>query len=493
MTQGIVLYSDGGSRPTNPGFGGSGIHGYIYSKEVPKKGAGQGSNILTAEGYVQKSEVPEMIIPPVEVTPINYIDGFVAFGEPVTNNVAELVGAIESLSFASEHVVDQVILLTDSEYVVKGLEGRIRLWKENNWQLRDGSPVKNLDYWKRLDEAYTKLSDRGVDVKTKWVRGHNDDLGNTLADRLATLGIMKSMADSTSFRCIETTVAEGYWKYDNDRHPFIASRNIYFNTGVGRHKPGTYFTGDHGTEDDVFAKRISDGAFAMIVLKEPDPVVEKVIAVQQEMAAGGENLVMLRLDNVFREATHREVSAWGSLAMMRNDVDRLDLYCLDHTKDDPRPMTREFRPAKLAWRAVDTTAMLEEKLGDYLSANGKVECTDLTSILYETVTKTPKKGDPVTSMKFNSQFNVGFAALPVEAQFRSPGKDLKTARVILSLGIDLLPRNPLKRLEEMNPKVTLITWSESDDVFRYATVIEADGNVGIFAGVYSNIRVIQKS
>ena len=64
MKKGLVLYTDGGCRP-NPGYGGSGIHGYLYTEEVPKKGAGQGLNILTAEGYVVKSEVPDMLIPPV--------------------------------------------------------------------------------------------------------------------------------------------------------------------------------------------------------------------------------------------------------------------------------------------------------------------------------------------------------------------------------------------------------------------------------------------
>jgi hypothetical protein len=188
------------------------------------------------------------------------------------------------------------------------------------------------------------------------------------------------------------------------------------------------------------------------------------------------------------------VSAWGSLAMMRNDLDRLDLYCLDHTPADPKPMSREFKPAKLAWRAVETTALLEEKLHDFMTKNGKVQVTDLTAILYETTEKAPKKGaEPVKTMKFNSKFNVGFAALPVEARFKGPDGLEKTAPVILSLGVDMLPRNPLKRLEEKFPVVSLITWADSDDVFRYATVIEADGDIGIWAGVYSNIRVIQKS
>lgn len=489
MAKGIVFYTDGGARP-NPGFAGSGMHGYYFEKEEPKKGAGQAENVLTADGYVLKKEMAEMPVVIPQVTPIEYYDGFAAYADTLTNNFAELNAVCEALEFSLSRDVNEITVITDSEYVRKGIEGWIVVWEKNNWTLRDGSPVKNVDSWKRLEAIRVALKEKSVTLNCQWVRGHNDNLGNEKADKLATLAVMHSRNNRQNFVTFETKPAEGYWKADNERHPFISSRNIYINTGVGLHEPGTYYTGDHGNEDDMYCKRISDGSYAMILLKQPDPTVEKVIKVMQDMAEGEESLAILRLDNIFRPETHKEVAAWGSLAMVRNDPSRLDLYCLDHTSEDPHPMTRELRPAKLAMRAVETTAMLEEKLYDFLNSTGKVVSTDLTSILYETEIKTPKKGEPITVMKFKSDFNVGFTALPVEARFRDPSGVEKTAPVILSMGIDMLPRNPLKRLEELNPVVTLITWSESEDVFRYATVIQAGEDVGIWAGIYSNIRVV---
>ena len=191
MKKGLVLYTDGGCRP-NPGYGGSGIHGYLYTEEVPKKGAGQGLNILTAEGYVVKSEVPDMLIPPVEVTPIEYYDGFVSFSNAITNNVAELTATTEALIHAKNMNVDRVLIQTDSEYVRKGVEGWIKIWPKNNWLLRDSTPVKNADVWKRLVATKNELEERGVIVEVKWVRGHDGLLGNEMADRLATIGVMKS-------------------------------------------------------------------------------------------------------------------------------------------------------------------------------------------------------------------------------------------------------------------------------------------------------------
>jgi hypothetical protein len=58
------------------------------------------------------------------------------------------------------------------------------------------------------------------------------------------------------------------------------------------------------------------------------------------------------------------------------------------------------------------------------------------------------------------------------------------------MGIDLLDRNSLRKLEELNPKVTVVTWKTGDNVFQYATVIEAGDDIGIWASVNSNIRVV---
>lgn len=490
MSKGIVLYTDGGCRP-NPGFAGSGIHGYMFEEIEPKKGAGQAANVLTAEGYMLKTDYSEVEKTVKQVTPVEYYDGFMAYGGTYTNNFAELNATVGALEFAAGKEVQKIIIITDSEYVRNGVERWLAQWEKSNWTLRDGSPVKNVDSWKRMQAIRGELKEKGVELDCQWIRGHEGFLGNEKADRLATLGVMYSRDNRRDYRTMETTPADGYWKADNERHPFISSRNIYINTGAGLHVPGLYYTGDHGSEDDMFCKRISDGSYAIAKLATPDPTVERVISHMQQLSEGEESLAILRLDQIFRPDTHGEVSAWGSLAMMRPDTSRLDLYCLDHTPDDPHPMTRELRPAKLAMRAVETTALLEEKLNDFLTNNGRVVATDLTSILYETETKTPKKGDPVTVMKFMAKFNVGFTALPVEARFRGPDGVDKTAPVILSMGIDMLPRNPLKRLEEMNPVVTLITWADSEDVFRYATVIQAGDDVGIWAGVYSNIRIIQ--
>ena len=73
-------------------------------------------------------------------------------GEPhTTNNRMELMAAISALEALKRPC--SVDLYTDSEYMRGGITGWINGWKKNGWRTADKKPVKNVDLWKRLDEA----------------------------------------------------------------------------------------------------------------------------------------------------------------------------------------------------------------------------------------------------------------------------------------------------------------------------------------------------
>ena len=57
-------------------------------------------------------------------------------------------------------------------------------WKKRNWKTAAKKPVKNVDLWKRLDEAVNSH-----DVEWHWVRGHTGHVENEIADELANKGI----------------------------------------------------------------------------------------------------------------------------------------------------------------------------------------------------------------------------------------------------------------------------------------------------------------
>ncbi len=57
-------------------------------------------------------------------------------------------------------------------------------WKKKNWKTQGGTPVKNADLWKKLDEAASRHK-----VEWIWVKGHDGIEGNEMADQLANQGV----------------------------------------------------------------------------------------------------------------------------------------------------------------------------------------------------------------------------------------------------------------------------------------------------------------
>ena len=61
-----------------------------------------------------------------------------------------------------------------------------------------------------------------------------------------------------------------------------------------------------------------------------------------------------------------------------------------------------------------------------------------------------------------------------------------TAKFPIVLGLDILPRNNLKKIEEDNPVVTLVSWMDSATALRYAFVIESDKALGIWSNYFAD-------
>ena len=99
-----------------------------------------------------------------------------------TNNSMELRAVIEALNALNRGC--RVRVVTDSQYVHKGVELWMEGWKRKNWKTAAGKPVANRDLWEALDEAL-----RQHEVRWEWVRGHQGHPGNERADGLANRGV----------------------------------------------------------------------------------------------------------------------------------------------------------------------------------------------------------------------------------------------------------------------------------------------------------------
>ncbi len=111
--------------------------------------------------------------------------------ESTTNNRMEMLAAINALEALKKPA--KVELFSDSQYLVKGISEWIHNWVRRGWKLKDGSPVKNDDLWKKLYELNKKHS-----VTWTWVRGHADDQNNILVDKLVRAAIKGKIAKGKS-------------------------------------------------------------------------------------------------------------------------------------------------------------------------------------------------------------------------------------------------------------------------------------------------------
>lgn len=121
----------------------------------------------------------------VVLAPNGEVSRHCAFIGHATNQVAEITAALEGLSQVPAGV--EVELVSDSQYVLKGLSEWRAGWVRRGWLTAKGDPVANKDLWIRLFAVADARR-----VTTRWVRGHNGDPYNEEADTLANQAIAEA-------------------------------------------------------------------------------------------------------------------------------------------------------------------------------------------------------------------------------------------------------------------------------------------------------------
>ena len=96
-----------------------------------------------------------------------------------TNNRMELRAAIEGLTALREDC--EVEVVTDSEYMKKGITQWIQNWKRKGWITSARKPVLNKDLWQALDDQNARHK-----TTWTWTKGHANHTDNNRCDELAT-------------------------------------------------------------------------------------------------------------------------------------------------------------------------------------------------------------------------------------------------------------------------------------------------------------------
>lgn len=484
ISTGLVLYADGGCRPSR-GIGGWGLHGYTYNVLEELEKVSKKTDVPSTDGYVD-NDVIASTRSIKAVTPMQYIDGWGSLIPESTNNIAELTAAINGINLARHSNIDAkaVHILSDSQYVIQGVKDWHKKWEAQNWFKQDGTPVPNAEVWQRLLADLRGAESEGRKFSWSWVKGHNNNLGNELADRNATRGVVVGKK-GLEVHQFDYNDSKGYWNPKNDYNRMFSQPRWYFTTNAavdGRSKDGryVYHCGAHGPKNEVLGKRVSDHAFSVLFLKEQEPVLEKVRDLQSEISAGMySDVVIGYLDKILSASMYSEITTHGNLFLSQATAER-DLYTTDE-----QLITQECRPARMAFVAVEQLNILEGMLESFIADDDPTLVkTDITAYFYE---QQEAKGKVTTKLKATVASST--KAIDVVGNYNTTG-ELKSATVTLTLAIDLPNRNALSALAERNPTVWLVTQRESDVGFRYSVVISAGDDTGIWSSIHSNLRII---
>ena len=100
-------------------------------------------------------------------------------GQPnTTNNQMELSAVIQGLSALKRPV--RVHIVTDSKYVMNGVQDWMPRWKQNNWRTAAKKLVANKELWLELDALCQTHQ-----TSWEWVKGHSGHPINERCDELA--------------------------------------------------------------------------------------------------------------------------------------------------------------------------------------------------------------------------------------------------------------------------------------------------------------------
>lgn len=108
------------------------------------------------------------------------------FEKNATNNKMELKAVIEGLKALKRP--SKIKLVTDSQYVYKGITEWIKNWIRNGWKNSKKEDVQNKELWQELYNL-TKIHE----IEWIWIEGHKGHPENEKCDKIAKETIKTSL------------------------------------------------------------------------------------------------------------------------------------------------------------------------------------------------------------------------------------------------------------------------------------------------------------
>lgn len=453
------VFSVDGSALPNPGDYGFGVHGYIFETDTETKNNDRPTtHFVTNTGYVPREDMSRSVSK--EVKPTHYLDMIGGYDGIGTNNIGELLAIIETVRYFNnnpEHNVKNILLQSDSTYAIGACNAMIA--RDKKWNTPDRP---NLNILIDMYNVITEAMDNGVKIELIKVKGHSGDLGNHLADRLALLGRVNS---SVSKYGIKYNFRAGkYWKLKFDKHPFINVNHIYF-TNEER-KENSYIIMDYPTDIEL-GKKTNESIYGVVVMNNPIDMIDNIANVFNSNMKSLSMLSSIKMSNLFSQYHLVNKEAFGDDVYM-STKSKKELSVMDNML-----LANTVLPAGLAMQMYTKTLNLRSILESYFNKDDTSVrmLHDVTDLFFGI----DEKDKPVCIL------DNGIKTLNIDVTVKD-----KKHTLPMMFGIDIIPRNNIKRLEKLEPKVTIVTDITANKVIEYYTVIECVDGTAIYCNFYSN-------
>jgi len=117
------------------------------------------------------------------VTPADEVVELGGSAAHTTNNRMELTAVIEALRYLRS-LQGELLVFSDSTYVVQGISRWLHSWKRRGWTTTGGTEVLNRSLWETLDRLVSERGSPGL-VRWRHVAGHVGIPANERADEIA--------------------------------------------------------------------------------------------------------------------------------------------------------------------------------------------------------------------------------------------------------------------------------------------------------------------
>lgn len=474
---GAVFYVDGGMRPINGKNKATyGIHGYFFSSEPTTKHFGAKDFLPTPEGYTLKKDT----LPQDKCTVIAYYE---TYGQSPggTNNTGEMDALIVALrTILADDMIKHLktcYIWSDSEGTVKGANLWMKGWIKNGWRNSQGNPVANKERWLIIKELLEEVAKHKVKLMFQWIRGHVGNHGNELADYQASKAIFSNIDTDEAI-----TLPENMYVSETGHTRLLLDSKMYhrYNVIPTVDERAQYLTFSHPSSnydvgEDV-GRASRDVGIGLVRVHQRDAIVDKVIeACEYINETHVECPIIIHLQTILKPGIEDQIEG-GLLKNFRIDSE-------NHVKSLKKEvLLTVVNPPRLSYRLYDEYEEAANILDYYEKNSDLIRYTDITDLFFE---KAPTKKDP-DKLKF---VLTSEKSLDVKATFPGEEKD-REGTVTITFGIDTPQRRMFNGIATMNPKIGVITWEESENVYRFGLIVTCDEGTGIWYGPYCNTQRI---